>query len=207
MAQSYPLALPEVGVFAEMGIHAGSVVGENRSNFTMEEQVYAHAGEWWEADVVLPSMGRSQAAAWIAFLVALNGREGYFTMGDPVCTAPQGTWAGSPKALGAHAIGAKTIAMDGFTAAATVTGADWLQHGTGSTTHLHMCAKSAVADGSGLLTLEIWPRLRVALADNDTFVTSSPVGMWRLASNRRSWSLQQAMSWGLRFSVVEAITP
>lgn len=206
MALSYPLSLPATGIFAEMDIHANSAVGMSRSPFTAEEQVYAHPGEWLEADIVLPPMARTDAAAWITFLTALNGREGTFLMGDPMGTSPQGNWGGSPKVFGAHAVQVKTIAMDGFTASTgTVTGGDWIQRGSGTTTHLHMVTKSATADGSGLLTLEIWPRLRVALADNDTFVTADTVGIWRLASNRRSWSLREASSYGLRFSAEEAL--
>ncbi len=204
MTISFPLSAPNADI-AAMEIHANSTVGESRSPFTMEEQVYVHQGEWWEADVVLPPMKRADAAAWIAQLLALNGKQGTLLLGDPLGTSPRGTWAGAHKVKGSHAAGVKSIAMDGFTAAATVKAGDWIQTGTGSTTHLHQVVQDGTADGAGELTLEIWPRTRVALADNDTFTTSSAKGIWRLASNRRSWSLQQAQIYGIRFALVEAL--
>ncbi len=205
MAISFPLSAPNADI-AEIDIHANSMVGESRSPFTMEEQVFVHQGEWWEADIVLPPMKRADAAEWIGTIVSLNGKQGTLLLGDPLGTSPRGTWAGSPKVVGPLAAGLKSIPMDGFTAGATVKRGDWLHTGTGFTTHLHQIVKDGTADGSGLLTLEIWPRTRVALADNDTFTTSSAKGIWRLASNRRSWSLRQAQIYGIRFALVEALS-
>ena len=204
MALSFPLTFPSNRVAASIQFRAVSTVGESRSPFTGESQVYVHAGEWFEADVQLPKMLRADAEDWIAgFLLALNGVHGTFLMGDPSSIVPRGTWAGSPKVFGAHAAGVKTIAMDGFSAAATVKNGDWIQSGT--TKRLHKVVKDATADGSGLLTLEVWPRTRDALADNDTFVTASPVGTWRLATNERNWSVERARIYGISFSCREAL--
>jgi hypothetical protein len=107
--------------------------------------------------------------------------------------------------LGAHAARVKTIAMDGFSAAATVKAGDWFQIGSGANTHLHKVVQDATADGSGLLTLEIWPRTRAALADNDTFVTSSAKGIWRLAENSRRWTLEDVRIGGIAVAAIEAL--
>lgn len=205
MAISYPLSLPATDWPAEIEFGAESVVGINVSPFTKEQQVYAHQGECWMATVTLQPMKRATAEQWVAFLLALNGVEGTFLMGDPVNTSPQGTWLGAPKVLGAHAVGVKSIAMDGFTAGATVKGGDWFQTGTSGNAHLHKVVQDGTADGSGLLTLEIWPRLRAALSDNDTFDTSSPVGLWRLASNKRGWTIRRAQIYGIQFDAMEAL--
>lgn len=203
MALTFPLSLPSVGL-RSIAFRAQSVVGLSESPFTLEQQLYEHQGEGWGADVKLPRMRRADAEPWVAFLLGLRGIAGTFLMGDPINTSPRGTWAGSPKVLGAHAARVATIAMDGFTAAATVKAGDWFQTGTGANTHLHKVVLDATADGAGLLTLEIWPRTRAALADNDTFVTASPKGLWRLASNEREWSIELAQMYGLSFSCVEA---
>ena len=126
-------------------------------------------------------------------------------MGDSLGTNPRGTWAGSPKVLGAHAVGVKSIAMDGFSAAATVKAGDWFQIGSGSTTHLHKVVQDGTADGSGLLTIEVWPRTRAALLDNDTFTISSAKGIWRLANNSRRWTIEDMRFGGIVVGAVEAL--
>lgn len=205
MALSYPLTLPATRWPAEITIRARSVVGMSVSPFSQEQQVYVHQGECWMLSVVLQAMKRADAEKWVSMLLGLNGVEGTFLMGEPVNTSPQGTWLGSPKVLGAHAIGVKSIAMDGFTAGATVKAGDWIQQSSGANSHLYKIVQDATADGSGLLTLEIWPRLRLALVDNETFVTSSPKGIWRLASNEREWSIRHAQIYGIAFDAMEAL--
>ncbi len=205
MALSYPLALPTVNVARRIAIRGRSVVGESVSPFTLSQQHYVHQGQCWLADVQLPAMKRADAEEWIGFLLALNGKQGTFLMGEPVNTSPRGTWAGSPKVLGAHATGVTSIAMDGYSVGATVKRGDWFQTGTGSSTHLHKLTQDATADGSGLLTLEVFPRTRAALADNDTFDISSPQGLWRLMENETEWSIDLAQIYGVAFSCVEAL--
>ena len=206
MAHTYPLNLPAGNAIADLTIHAASAVAASMSPFTFEQQVFVHMGQIWRADVELKPMKRADAAAWRAFFLALNIRQGTFLMGHPVETSPRGTWAGAPKVLGAHAAGVTTIAMDGFTAAATVKTGDQFQIGSGATTHLHEVTLDATADGGGLLTLEIWPRTRAALADNDTFVTSNPKGLWRLDMDEAQWNYALGQIYrGLAFSAIEAL--
>jgi len=206
MTISYPLVLPSGNRVREIAIRPMSAVSSTRSPFTFEQQVYVHQGQMWQASVALIPMKRVDAAPWRAFFLALNIREGTFLMGQPVETGPQGTWAGAPKVLGAHAAGVMSIAMDGFSAGATVKGGDQFQTGSGATAHLHEVSQDATADGSGLLTLEIWPRLRAALADNDTFVTSSPKGLWRLDMDEAEWVYTLGQLYrGISFSAIEAL--
>ena len=205
MALSYPLAWPGTGNARSVKIRARSTVGVSASPFTAEQQVYVHQGEVWAMDVQLPVMGRAAAENWIGFLLALNGMEGTFNAGQPGYSTPRGDWLGLPQVHGAHAAGVKSIAMDGFTAFATVKRGDWLQTGSGSSAHLHKVAQDATADSGGELTLEVWPRTRAALADNATFTTTSPVGLWRLASNDREWDIDLAMLYGISFSAIEAL--
>jgi hypothetical protein len=55
------------------------------------------------------------------------------------------------------------------------------------------------------MTLDIWPRLRESPADNAVVVTTSTVGLFRLASNDTEWSVDEASIYGLTFGAVEAI--
>jgi hypothetical protein len=205
MALSYPLTFPTVQMPVSTKFRASSAVGVSVSPFTKEQQIYAHQGDALAVDIQMPPMERDDAETVVGFLLALNGMEGTYLLGDPANTGPRGTWAGSPKVFGAHAAGVKSVAMDGFSAGATVKAGDWFQTGSGSSTHLHKLVQDATADGSGLLTLEIRPPLRAALADNATFVTSGPKGLWRLASNDIEWSIEGAQLYGVQFSAIEAL--
>lgn len=205
MALSYPLALPVLLSERDITIAFTTVVGVSVSPFTKEQQIYAHPGDVMSAEIGLAPMRRADAETWIGFLLALNGPEGTFLMGESLNTSPRGTWAGSPKVVGPLAAGVRSVPMDGFSVGATVKAGDWFQTGTGASTHLHKVVQDATADGSGLLTLEIRPPLRAALADNATFVTASPKGLWRLASPQTQWSIGLAQIYGIQFTCMEAL--
>lgn len=205
MTISYPLALPTVKTPRRVRIAAISTVGVQVSPFTGEQTTYVHQGEMWSADVSLPPMSRAAAETWIAFLLALNGQEGTFTMGQAGYTTARGTWAGaSPLVKGGSQTG-KTLAIDGLAAGATALAGDWLQLGSGSSTRLHKVTQSGTANGSGELTLDIWPRLRSSPSDNAAVTITSPQGLWRLKSNTRDWDIDLAMIYGLSFSCMEAL--
>jgi len=204
MTISYPVALPTTRTPRSIQFMARTVVGLSMSPFTFEQQAYEHQGQCWMWNVQYGEMNRADAEALVGFLLSLNGRLGTFTMGDPMGASPRGTWAGAPKVLGAHAAGVTSVAMDGFTAAATVKAGDYVQRGSGSTARLYKVTQDATADGSGLLTLELWPRLRAALADNDTFTTSNTVGLFRLTSNDMSWDIND-VRYGLSFDAMEGL--
>lgn len=206
MAISYPLSFPSTKSPAGIAFRARSAVGLSMSPFSFSQQAYAHQGDMWEADVAAPPMKRADAEVWVAFLLALNGREGTFTMGDPVNTSPRGVGTGTPLVNGGSQTG-KTLVTDGWTVSQTgiMKAGDWFQLGSGSSTRLHKVVQDANSDGAGNATLEIWPRLRSAPADNAPLTVSSPKGLWRLAENVREWSLERAQIYGIRFSAIEAL--
>ncbi len=210
MAISFPLALPTVNVAREIDFAATSTVGVSISPFTREAQTYVHQGEWWEAQVRLPPMKRADAETWVAFLLALNGREGTFLMGDPVNTSPRGNGGGAPLVNGGSQTG-KTLSTRGWTAAITgiLLPGDWFSLGSGASTHLHKVVQSADSGvgspDAGVASLEIWPRLRSAPSDGDALVIAGAKGLWRLASNRRDWSIGEAQIYGIAFTCEEAL--
>lgn len=207
MTISYPISLPSgIRVARSARIGARSRVAVTESPFTGSQQVYAHQGETWFMEVTLPPMSREQAALWIGVLQQLNGQEGTLLMGPPGYSTPLGTWAGtSPLVKGASQTG-KTLAIDGIGAGKTVKAGDFFQLGSGSSTRLHQVVAAGTANGSGEITLDIWPRLRSSPADNDPLTIASPLGQWRLDNNERSWSIDLAHIYGINFNLIEAIT-
>lgn len=208
MALSYPLAWPSSRNLARIAFTQVTFVGASASPFNGAGQTYGWEGAGLlRAQCSLPPMKRAYAEDWVGFLLGLNGQEGSFLMpADTVNTSPRGSFAGSPKVKGAHAAGVRSVALDGFTlsAASVALRGDWVQFGSGSSSRLHKVVKDLSADGAGEGTLELWPPVRAALADNDTFVTASPKGLFMLAPGQAAeWSIDTAQIYGLQFNVIE----
>ncbi len=206
MAISYPLTLPSHTGIAQINLRAINTVAMSMSPFTYAQQVVAHSGQRWEADITLPSMKRADAEQWIAWLVSLRGQLGTFTLGDPTGATPRGSAGGTPVVNGADQVGG-TLAIDGCTASQTgwLKAGDYIQLGSGGTATLHKVLQDADSDGSGNVSLDIWPYIRSAPTDGSTVVTSNAVGKFRLASNEQNWGINEASIYGLTFGAVEAI--
>jgi len=202
---SYPLSLPSTRV-ARVSFRARSSAAVSESPFTGEQQVYVHQAEVWSAEIELPGMARADAEAWIGFFLSLNGREGTFLLGDPRNLTPQGTWAGASPLVNGGSQTGKSLAIDGLSAGATVKAGDWLQLGSGASARLHKVTQDATANGSGQVTLDLWPRLRASPSDNAAVTIASAQGVFRLASNEIGWGLEPGQLYaGFSFQAVEAL--
>jgi len=207
MSISYPLSLPTVNVMASIRLNAHAVVAVSASPFTGQQQVQEHSGQWWQAEVSLPSMKRAAAEEWISFLLKLNGRKGTFLLGDPSGGTPRGIATGTPLLNGAHAAGVNSLVTDGWTISQTgiLKAGDYIQLGSGSTARLHKNLSDVNSDGSGNATLDIWPSTRIAYAGSDAITKSSCVGLFRLGTNDMTWDIGEAQVYGIGFTAVEAL--
>jgi hypothetical protein len=203
---TYPLNLPASPGFTRCRFGGHSVVAITRSPFTGGQQVQAYPGQWWTAELSLPPMKRAQAEAWNAFLLSLNGLEGTFLLGDPAARVPQGTATGTPLVDGASQTG-NVLNTKGWTASQTgiLRAGDYLQLGSGSSTHLHKVLADANSDGSQKAGLTIWPSLRTSPGNSDPITVLSPRGLFRLAGNDTAWDVDQLRLYGLTFSCFEAL--
>jgi hypothetical protein len=204
---TYPLALPASPGLKSVQMTATNIVGLSASAFTGQTQVQEWPGEMWSLSASLPKMKRTQAEAWLSFLLALRGISGTFLIGDPGASTPQGVATGTPLVNGANAANSKTLATKGWThsIAGILKAGDYLQIGTGITQRLYKNLTDANSDGSGLVTLDIWPRLRESLADNAAITLIDCKGAFRLADNNRQWSMDEARNYGIQFKAIEAI--
>lgn len=198
-----PLSLPTGRGLRALSIEPLSAVSVSMSPFTFSQQVFVHQGEAWGGSFELGEMNRDDGEEWAAFLTALNGREHTFLLGDPLGAAPRGTWA-SPLVAGGSQTG-KALAIDGMSAGATGKKGDWFQLGSGSSTRLHKLTLDFTANGSGQATIDFWPALRSSPADNAPLTLTSAKGLFRLASNRRGWSLQDVRFGGIAVDFIEAL--
>jgi hypothetical protein len=196
MAITYPLSQPTTIGIASIDIRAANAAAITQSPFTYKQQVIAHQGQVWSASVSIPSVRKDLAAEWKAMLMALKGPVGTFLLGDPDYAEPRGTVSGTPTLTGSEGDDTVAITMTG-----SLLAGDYIQLGSGSTSKLH----TVLVDQSGDGNLEIWPKLRADYS-SATVIYTNPKGLFRLANNITSWSIDNASFYGINFEAVEALT-
>ena len=194
MALSYPLATPTTIGIESIELRAVNAVAVSQSPFTYKQQVISHGGQKWEASVNIPSVHRDKASEWKAMLVGLKGQAGTFLLGDPDYATPQGT-VSSCVLSGDAGDDNATVVMTG-----TLKAGDYIQLGSGSGSKLHQVLLDQDGDG----TIQIWPSLRSTYS-SATVVFNSHKGVFRLATNMTSWSINNASIYGISFEAVEAV--
>ena len=192
MALSYPLNTPTTIGIESIELRAVNAVAVSQSPFTYKQQVISHGGQKWEASVTIPSVHRDKAAEWKALLVGLKGQVGTFLLGDPDYATPRGD-VSSCTLSGSAGDETVTVVMTG-----TLKAGDYIQLGSGSNAKLHQVLIDQTGDGD----IEIWPKLRSDYTD-ETVVYNNPKGVFRLATNVSSWSINNASAYGISFEAVE----
>jgi len=207
MAISYPLDFPTnvTRTLNQISFRARNIVGISESSFSLEQEVQETMAEAIAFEASLPPLSKNDGEEYVGWLLSLTGTRGTFLLGDIANPQPRGTWAGqSPLVVGASQTG-KILNIDGLAAGATGKVGDWFGLGTGATSHLHKLVLPFTANGSGQASLDFWPRLRGIPADNAPLVLSAPKCVWRLDSNDTMWTIDVAMTYGLKFSGMEAL--
>lgn len=208
MAISYPLALPTHTGIAQIELRATNAVAYSRSPFTFAGQAHAYAGKAWQADVTLPSMKREDAERWVAWLISLKGQLGTFYLGDPAATTPLGSARDTDTILidGAVSSG-DTIAIDSAPVSQTdyLKAGDYMEIGTGVNRQLFKVLNDVDTDGTGSATVDVWPNVRTSIADDAAVTVQSTQGIFRLASNEQSFSINEASIYGITFGAIEAV--
>lgn len=194
MSITYPLSLPTSIGIESIELRAVNAVATSQSPFTYKQQIVAHQGQRWEASVSVPAVRRDLAAPWKAFLTSLKGQQGTFLLGDPDYATPQGT-VSSCTLSGSAGDESVTVVMTG-----SLLAGDYIQLGSGANSKLHQ----VLVDQTGNGTLEIWPALRNNYTDT-TVIFNSPKGLFRLANNISSWSINNSSAYGITFEAVEAL--
>lgn len=198
MAISYPLSTPTTIGIESIQLRAVNAVSTSQSPFTYKQQIVAHQGQRWEASVNIPSVRRDLAADWKAFLVALKGQQGTFLLGDPDYASPRGD-ASFLAITGSAGDETVTALLTG-----TIKAGDYFQLGTGSNTRLHQVLVDRTGNGVDTVSLEIWPALRSNYSSSVSTL-SNPKGLFRLANNMSSWSIDNASFYGINFEAVEVL--
>lgn len=206
MAITYPLSLPTSIGIANIELTAINAVAVSRSPFTFSQQVHTYPGQMWSASASVPPLRREFIEPWVSMLLALRGQAGTFLLGDPNCKAPRGVGTGTPLVKGAAQTG-DTLEIDGATPSTTgwLLAGDYIQLGSAITSTLHKVLVDSNSDAGGNVTLEIWPSIRTAPADNAPVTLNNTVGLFRLATNQQSWSINESSAYGLSFEAMEVV--
>ncbi len=205
MTITYPISMPDLQGMSSFSFQMKSVNAVVRSSFTLKSQVQTHQGQMWMASMGFPPRNLADSADWRAFLTSLNGMQGTFFIGDPLATSPRGSVLGTPLVNGASQTG-QVLLTKGWTADETgvLLAGDYIQIGSGSTTRLYKVLVDADSDGSGLSSLDIWPRLRESPSNSAAITTSSTKGTFRLSKNIQGWSQTPAGFYVISFAAEEA---
>ena len=177
---AYPLTIPLTATTRESSVMliAASVVGINQSPYSYNTQVYDYNSETWGLKVSINPLTREEAQPWVAFITALRGRRGTFLFGPAIMKEPLGTGLGSPIVAGAGQVG-RVLNTSGWAANSEVLKADDLFQ---IDQCLYMSLTSAATNGSGVVSIDVFPSLKTHAASSPVLV-SSPVGIFRLTSN------------------------
>jgi len=196
------VALPASPAPQSIEFTANDITAVSVSPFTGQQQVLDWRAGFLEASVTMPPMPETSAKAWTAFLLQVRGQACVFPLGVPNPPCATVVPAGTPVVNGTNQTG-YTLATRGWTASAAhvLKPGDWFQVGS----RLYQNLDTANADGTGHATLNIWPPLRESPADGAALIVSNPVGLWRLKSNARKFSITDVRIYGFQFEIREAI--
>ncbi len=191
MAITYPLSLPSGLQFATRNWKRNNVQADVVSPFSGASQVIDFGGQWVTCTLTLIAMHRAEAQDWSGWLASLRGHIGTFLLGDPARRVPLGAAAsapGVPLVKGGGQTG-NVLVIDGCGNSVTdyLKRGDLFQLGTGAESRLYEVVKSASSNGSGEVTLDIWPDLRGAPADNAPLAVSDAKGLFHLSSPATEW--------------------
>jgi hypothetical protein len=197
------ISMPSMPAWRQLDFTASDAVTVNQSPFTAETQVqYWLGADLWSVKCELPPMSYANAKAWIAFLLACQGRLNVFSIGDPLGSVPQGIPLGTPVVYGTNTVSSFTLVTSGWEISSSnlLYPGDYIQIGY----RLHVVTSTVNSDSSGCATLKIWPSLREAPTAGDAVITANTTGLFRLASNTRNFTIPETRVVGLSFSCSEA---
>ncbi|HKD62365.1 MAG TPA: hypothetical protein VKB47_18015 [Terracidiphilus sp.] len=200
------VTLPSSPAPSDLGLGMNDAVAVQTSPFTRAEQTqYWPGGDFWDATITLPPLSSAQAAAWRGATAELSGRAYVVQLGDRSQKQPAGAALGIPEinaGSGLNAPMTKVLSTFGWTPniARILLPGDYLQVGY----RLYVVTEVANSASDGTASVSIWPSIRETPAGATPIILNQPVGLFRLAANRRSLQVSKDRLTTLSLSFVEA---
>jgi hypothetical protein len=177
MPITYPISIPTSPTVSSVRWIQEQSTYVDESPFSFARQVQVFSGERWKIEVSVDPMTRAEAATWSAFLASLRGPYGTFLFGDELYKSQLGVGGGTPLINGAGQAG-YTLATDGWPNSTLVLKAGDMFQISG-TNYIYQVLTNATTNGSGQVTLDVWPRMR-SFADNTPIIYSNWKGLFAL---------------------------
>ena len=155
-----------------------------RSPFNGAIQTLDRGGEGWMYRMNFRNLTNAQRTELTAFLVRLNGQQHRFTAYNHA-ESNRGVFGGSPQISGSGQTG-RTVNISN----ASINITNWIRAGDwfGIGGELKMCVLDADSDGTGLVTIEFMPRIRVSPANLSAVTTSAATGQFMLGRDGAKWT-------------------
>jgi hypothetical protein len=198
------VSLPASPGLQSLDFNFTTAVAAVTSVFTGKVQTQQWPGaDMWSGTCTLPPLTQIQADEWISALMQMQGMTNACQLGDPLKTSPRGIVHGTPVVDGSIAVvaGGITLPTMGWTPSQInlLLPGDYLQVGY----RLHRVLDAVISDSSGKAAINIWPSLREVPTGGEPIITSNPVGLFRLATNKGTWSSDFTKLTRLSFQISE----
>lgn len=186
MALSFPIDVP-LEEFVAAEVEEVSIVSTQSSPFTGALKVQNFAGDYWRLTLSYRDLNRTLAQPVLAFISSLRSQANTFKVRYPGYVDPLGAAATIPSTPLVDGALQEGLAQIKIKAAPTNTerwlaAGDIIQLGPVNRAHFHRVLCDIDTDGSGRATIDIWPRVRAGLLDNDPVIYERPVGVFRLTT-------------------------
>lgn len=171
------------------------------SPFTGAIQTIDRGGERLLLTLSYRNLITSKKALLLGWLARMNGQQHRVTLPFHAVDN-QGAFGGTPLVDGANQSGT-SIDIKGCSNNIT----DWIVAGDvfSFNGEMKICSANASSDGSGLITVSCYPRIRVSPADNDPVETTTPAGTFLLAEPRQGISLKPGVFGDMNTQLIEDI--
>jgi hypothetical protein len=160
-------------------------------------QVRAIGGQKWQFTAKYNPMTRVEFMPVYSFVTAQQGMLGTFTIVPPVISSTSGTASGTALVNGNHAIGDRTITVDGFTG--SLKAGDFVKFANHSKVYM------LTADRSGAGTMTIEPALVATLANDEVITYNSVPFTMRLSNDIQEYSLSANEYYTYEIDMAEAL--
>ena len=164
-------------------------------------QTADRGGERLVARLSYRSLQNADRSDLIAFLMKLNGQQHRVNLPHHGLNQ-RGAFGGTPLVAGASQTGT-SLNIDGCSINIT----DWMKAGDTFSFNGEMKIATADADtdGSGLTTLNFYPRIHSAPPNDEPIETTAPTGVFMLAGNKDSWTYRPGSLSDFNLTFIEDI--
>jgi hypothetical protein len=128
-------------------------------------------GDRWGASFVTPKLSEATSRDWQSFII--NGLAGAIVVMDWIELGQPSRGYGTPLVRGASQLGSSLI-IDGLSANQRIEPSKFFSIKDGAKRSLHTVRERVTADGSGIVTLNIWPMLPWSPSDNAVIELAKP---------------------------------